>query len=225
MPMRSVLRCTLFLLCAALAADAFAARRSVRIDFGGAWTDFSAAPDIPSQACTGTYGNGQRILRDGHEFAGYDNPSYLVDAYCQFTNPGAFDASDVAGDEPGIAELVGDNADDHARGVRYTYADGPATDPASNRFQWTFYIFDNGVSIVALYGLVDDFGVETPITNATSFIKRGTTLEWGGAEGLDDDYFCFVDGEFVGMWSGDTGEAGECMARFATFFEDGFESP
>lgn len=220
----TVVRVVLLLVCAALVSDAWAARRSVRIEFGGEWTDFNDSPDIGSAGCPGTATGSPLVLRDGYTFSGYATLAVSNESYCQSTIASEFDSSDIPLDEPGLATLVA-GANDAVVGIRYTFANGSPLDPSTPvRFQWAFYDFPNGVTIAALYGLVDDFGDDIPVTDASTYLREGATVLWGGDDGLDDAYFCFIDGDYVGLWSGDVAEPGSaCMAAFATFFADGFE--
>lgn len=224
MSKRTVVRVVLLLLCAALVSDAWAARRSVRIEFGGEWTDFNLSPDIGNAGCPGTTTGSPLLVRDGYTFSGYSTLVVSNESYCQSTVASEFDASDIPLNEPGLATLV-ERANDAVVGIRYTYADGNPTDENTPiRFQWAFYDFPNGVTIVALYGLVDSIGDDIPVTDASTYLREGPNVLWGGDDGLDDQYFCFIDGDYVGLWNGDVAEPGSaCMEPFATFFADGFE--
>lgn len=217
-------RILVLVVCMLLAADAFAARRSVRIEFGGEWTDFNESPAIGSAGCPGTTTGLPLIARGGYTFAGYTPLAVSGESYCQSTVASEFDAGDIPGDEPGLATLVA-RANDAVVGIRYTIANGSPLDPATPiRFQWAFYDFPNGVTIAALYGLVDDLGDDIPVSDASTYLREGASTLWGGDEGLDNAYFCFIDGDYVGLWSGDVDEPGSaCMQPFATFFADGFE--
>lgn len=202
-----------------VACDATAARRSIRVDgFGDSWEEHS----LGSKACAGTSPVSAIVERLGITFSGYNDDTYLFDTFCQVTVPGVWDGDDIyQPDEDGLSSLVGENLDGSIRGTRYSFFDRDRFDfdPQPQGFQWAFYDFPNGVTIVALYGLVD-----VPLTQA-SFIRDGNAVLWrGDLDGYDGEYFCFRNSIYLGTWDGDPAQSGSaCMAPFAEVFADGFE--
>ncbi len=205
-----------FALCAT-AVDAFAARRGIRVDgFGDAWT---VAEELGTASCPGASGASLAMTRFGVTFTGHNNSLYLTDTYCQNTRPGFFSGASITQpDEAGLAALIGDNDDDAITGARYTYLDRALFSGDEEGFQWAFYHFPNGVTIVALYGLEG-----LTLTNATS-IKTGAVTHWqAGTDGFDGEYFCFLNGGYIGEWSGVLGDGSACLVPFQTIFKNGFE--
>ena len=214
MTRRLVLRGLVFVLCALLAMDAFAARRGVRIDFGSEW---QTSESIGSAGCPGTTGGSTLVTRDGFTFSGRDNNIHLTDAYCQRSTPDEWGASSFFGLEPGLAALVGPNDDNAVQAIRYSFLDADRFDGPTG-FQWIFYEFPNGVTLVGLYGLVD------AVLDNTSYIDAGSSFLWRGSDGYDGEYFCFHDGDFVGTWNGDPAvDPDACLAPLQEIFGDGFE--
>lgn len=214
MTYRMVLRSLVFLLCVAIATDAFGARRGVRIDFGTEWQGEAA---IGSAGCPGTTSGSTVLVRGGITWSGRDDDAHLFDAYCQVSTPDQWGESSFFGQEPGLASLVGPNDDNAVQATRYSFLDADRFDSPTG-FQWIFYDFPNGVTFVGLYGLV-----ETVLDNL-SYIDAGDTFLWRGTDGYDGEYFCFHDGAYVGTWAGDIGnDPAGCLAPLQDVFSDGFE--
>jgi hypothetical protein len=201
----------------ALAADAFAARRGIRVDgFGDSWT---LAEEFGTANCPGASGASLTMTRIGITFIGHHNTLYLTDTYCQNTRPGSFSGDAMPLDEAGLAALIGDNDDDNVTAARYTYIDRALFSGDEVGFQWGFYHFaHNGVTIATLYGLD---GIT--LTNTTSIRKGGTILWQAGSDGYDGEYFCFLNGNYLGEWSGVLGDGSACLVPFQSLFRNGFE--
>lgn len=214
MTYRMIVRSLVLLLCAGVATDALGARRGVRIDFGSEW---QAESSIGSAGCPGTTGGSTVLVRGGVTYSGRDDNAHLVDAYCQLSTPDEWGESSFFGLEPGLAALVGPNDDNAVQAIRYSFLDAERFDGPTG-FQWIFYDFPNGLTLVGLYGLI-----ETALTD-TSYILAGDTFLWRGTDGYDGEYFCFHDGAYVGIWEGELGDdpAG-CLAPLQQIFRDGFE--
>lgn len=196
-------------------SDLHAARRTVRVDFGGEWD----TRQIGTADCPGSTVGSTLVLRDGITFSGRDNPAHLADDYCQISIDDAWNSTSFfQGDEAGLASLVGANTDNAVRAIRYSYLDDLRFDSPTG-FQWGFYLFPNQITIVGLYGL------ESTTLDATSYIRQGGNFLWrADLDGYDGEYFCFVGSTYLGTWSGDPGEPGSaCMQAFSTVFRDGFE--
>lgn len=196
-------------------ADALAARRTVRVDFGGEWD----TRQIGTADCPGSTVGSTLVLRDGITFSGRENAAHLVDDYCQISIDDAWNSSSFfQGDETGLAALVGPNTDNAVRAIRYSYLDDIRFDSPTG-FQWGFYLFPNQVTIVALYGL------EGTTLDATSYIRQAGGFLWrADLDGYDGEYFCFLGNLYLGPWSGDPAEPGSaCMQALNTVFQDGFE--
>jgi hypothetical protein len=214
--------------------SADAVTRGIRIDFAGDWGDADAAYAIGSPQCAGSSSLDTLVRFRGYTFSGYDDPGYEfdTDTYCQRTVPydpsAPFDpyfssASFFTGDEPGLAALVGANTDNAVSAIRYAYLGGPRfSEP--NGFQWAFYFFPHGVTVVGLYGLT-----AIPLTDEASWIEdpTGSRIWLGATDGYTTEYFCFkdVDGatQYLGTWNGSLQESGACAAALGELFTDGFE--
>lgn len=214
MTCRMVLRSLVFLSCVVLATDALGARRGVRIDFGTEWQDSAS---IGSAGCPGTTGGSTVLVRGGVTYSGRENNIHLTDAYCQLSTPDQWGESSFFGLEPDLAALVGPNTDNAVQAIRYSYLDAERFDGPTG-FQWIFYDFPGGLTLVGLYGLT-----ETVLTD-TSYIRVGGTFLWRGTDGYDGEYFCFHDGAYAGTWGGELGDDPDgCLAPLQQIFDDGFE--
>lgn len=200
----------LLLVLVVLASDALAGRRILRIDFGD-WSD-------PPCQQSGIVRDGLLVKWMGFVFSGLDDPAFLTDTYCQNTIPGSFTQASFF-DEPGMAQLVGDNSDDAITGVRYSLLDRDrfvAQNDEQGGFQWAFYFFPDGTTIVALYGLVE-FGALTAgsyISEPANACADGACVYrhgfedsanvWqGDLDGFDGEYFCFAGNVYLGTWDGE----------------------
>ena len=218
------------LLFAAMIASipANAARRAVRVASDG----WGAIADFGPPECPGTYplsGNAAATLPldwGSYRFHGIGDTAYTYQTYCQ---PTALDEFSQASfefafpPEPGLRTLVGANTDNAATGLRYTWLTGDSVFDGPG-FQWTLYWFPRGVTIVALYGLVDPNTDLPLVLDASTAIKQGTTTVWS-AEGnsFDGEYFCFLDGEFAGLWNGELDDTGSACLEAAVLFNSSFE--
>jgi hypothetical protein len=198
--------------------DAGVARRSVRIDGFGAWDEFA----IGSSSCAGTMIGSTLVELDGFTFSGRDDDAHLFDTYCQIPPSGELNSDTFTyPDEAGLRALLGDNADDAIRAVRYSFLDifRFDSDPEPTGFQWTFYYFPYDVLLVGLYGF------EATLLDDRSYINTGHTTIWdGGLDGYDGQYFCFEAGTFLGTWDGSLDAPDSmCLAKLQRVFLDGFE--
>ncbi len=209
----AVSRLTLVLMLGALVSDAFAGRRSLRIDFG----DWIEEPCLE----LGFGRDGLLVKWMGFVFSGLDDPAYLFDTYCQTTDPDFFSgASFDPIDEPGMAQLVGSNSDGAITGVRFSFLDRDRFDAQSDNeggFQWAFYFFPDATTIVALNGLIE---AQFAVLTAGSFISEpanacadgdcvyrqgfedSVNVWQGDVDGFDGEYFCFAGNQYLGTWDG-----------------------
>jgi hypothetical protein len=192
----------------AIASDALAARRPIRIEFF-AWSDGFA---LGSSECPETTGNIGSVTYRGFEFSGDQGQTYLVDAYCQTPFPYVDGAGTdeylneqllLDEGEPGLAAKVGVNEDNAVTARRYTFLDQPRfteEPPFPTGFQWAFYFFPGDFTIVALYGLE---GVTLNSEDHFIYDFSEDSLPWDGErDGFDGEYFCFQGNEFKGIWNG-----------------------
>lgn len=203
------------LVLALAAGEADAGRRALRIDFGGEWT---TVEDLDSPQCAGASEADTLVDFGDFVFSGREDAIYLADAYCQVSVDGEFSGGNFF-DEPGLQALIGDNADNAVTAIRYVYLDGFRFDfGTTDGFQWGFYFFPDGLTVVGLYGL------EQVALTASSYITQGATLRWNGALGYDGEYFCVQDGAWLGSWDGTLEDAGSaCLLALQRVFGDGFE--
>ncbi len=196
--------------------DAGGVRRSVRIDGFGAWDEFA----IGSSSCAGTTVGSTLVEFNGFTFSGRDSLDHLVDTYCQIPPPGEFNSSTFTyPDEAGLRALIGDNANDAIRAVRYSFLDAPRFDFTATGFQWTFYHFPYDLVVVGLYGF------EATELDHRSYISSNQGTIWdGGLDGYDSQYFCFEADRFIGTWDGNLDNLESiCLASLQRVFLDGFE--
>ncbi len=211
-----------------------AGRRSLRIDFG-AWSDVLALGTLD---CPGSAADDASVTQLDHQFVGSDSNTYLVNAYCQSANTWTPDAdvfdylnsTTVPFDEEGLALKIGDNdSPPLITGLRYSFLDRDGEDPDVDGFQWAFFFFPGGVTLVALYG-------ETPV-GSPDFLPRiehqGSPVWQASTDGFDGEYFCFDGTTFIGFWDGEVpgGSNPEHPAAGCTLppppelvMADGFES-
>ena len=188
---------------AAFAADAWAARKSVRVDGGAGWNDFV----IGSADCPGTTAGlaaaDTLVRRFGHVFSGHEHVEHLQGTYCEvaFNDVGnAFDprVDDAAYTGFGVAV---------ANIISYSFLDGPDVFNA-NSFQWEFIELANGTTLVHLRG--------DEVLDADAYIEReaGAVQVWSGAGNTyDGEYFCFRNNAHVGTWDGVGGFANSPCAQ------------
>ena len=212
--------------------DAMAGRRALRIDFD-AWSD---AYDITGEVLCPWHVSGSALIRGAFGFQNDQDPDpYLTNAYCQDipvwdpdTEPDVYEylnSEIIPEDEAGLAAKIGENKGaEPITAERYTFLDGDQFEPGTSGYQWAFYNFPNGVTLVALYG-------EVPIEadGYSPFIYYAPDVDnlvWKATtDGFDGQYFCFELGEFIGIWDGEivgTEPAGGCIRSNIVFF-NGFE--
>lgn len=225
----------IFLLAVALLGlgiqDAEAGRRSIRIDFD-AWSDEFA---IGSGDCPGSSAASDTIVWNGISFIGSSFSLYNVYEYCQtiatyeeFLGADEYLNEDIFfDDETGLAAKIGANQDEpFITAIRYTFLNGGPFEEDTEGFQWAFYFFPNGVTLVTIYG-------EIPIDpdKFDPWITDGDKIFWDALEsGYDGEYFCFDNGEYAGLWDGSnvgTDPIAGCVPppKPENIFTDGFEIP
>ena len=181
-----------------------AARRGLRID-SGAWSDDVV---IGSADCPGATQSGG-VSWNGIRFHGGPADIFNFEEYCQ-TVPTFEEGDDefdylneaiIDFDEAELARKIGTNATSpFITGIRYTFIDGDRFDPHAAGFQWVFYHFQNGITLVAFYSLGTLFeGRMDPK------ISRGENTLWHWVDdGFDGEYFCFDDSTYLGTWDDST---------------------
>lgn len=221
-----------------LATDALAARRGLRIDFN-AWGP--AYGPVGNVDCPhGGEGLASWVvmaIAPGYFYlfwsaAGQANFP-VVDSYCQYATPYSpgleeFDylnSSTIPPDEPGLAQLIGDNKCGGVTAIRYTFLNASRFTPGVQGIQWAFYIFPGGQTIVALYSQleIDELGFNPKIQEGF-----GDYLNvWIGTEANPDGYFYFQGSDFIGPWSGELplGDGDPIAAESCPelIFQDDFE--
>jgi len=200
-----------------LACAASAEKRSIRVDNSANWTTNS----IGSGACTGTAAASTLINTLTYTFSGRANTgteNYGTNDYCEVALTGTLNRNDYFhDDETGLRELFGKGVG--VTGIRYDFLDNSAIFSADG-FQWAFYTFPSGVTLVTLYGL--DGSINNIVPDATSYIKKGTTTVWSGSNGYNGEYFCFQSNNYVGSWDGVSGN-NACLNALGVVFYAGFE--
>jgi len=196
-----------------IATDVCAGRRSVRVDSDTSWTQFS----IGTAGCPGTTAGATAantlVQQLGFTFSGRANTAYLANDYCQVALPGTLTTTNYfQPDERDLASLFGDDPN-AVTGIRYSFLDQADLFSATG-FQWGFYTFPTGVTVVALYGL------ESVTLDSTSYITPGV---WSGTSGYLGQYFCFKGGAYIGSWSALTDTNNACLHALGVLFVNGFE--
>lgn len=216
--MRTVLLLLAGMLALCWVSDADAQRRVIRVDGFGAW-DIYEEPD--QAACPGWI-SGSTLLfgPEGYVFSGRDDPSHLTNTYCQVPTPGNLTASEVGAQEPNLAAMVGDNPGDRVTAIRYSLLDGDQFDfenPPTG-FQWMFFYFVQGGTIVGLYGL------ESTTLDDRSYIAQNGVRYWDAArDGYEGEYFCFEGLHYVGTWDGQLPSGSPCVTIGFRVFRGDFE--
>lgn len=184
-------------------SSAEAGRRSLRIEFQ-AWSEGFA---LGSAECPGSSIVSDNVSWNGFNFIGSSYLIWTVDTYCQtaatyqeslgtdeYLNSAIFGP-----DEAGLAGKIGANqTEPFITARRYTFLDGPRFDEGTQGFQWAFYFFPNGITLVTIYG-------EVPIDYAKfdPYITDGVDFIWDSLEsGYNGEYFCFDGTTFIGFWDG-----------------------
>jgi hypothetical protein len=210
-----------FCLLLMIATDLSAARRALRIDFGAWGPERSFQFDnlfCPMHISGSALDN---LYYDPNASLIFQNDvfpdTYTARRYCQsipgyedgMTTDEYLNSEIFPADEAGLAAKVGTNQDDHVRAFRYTFVDGDPFDEKTTGYQWAFYEFSNGITIVALYGdlpvRADDF---SPVIYFESKVSEDIELFWSaGNDGFEGQYFCFNTNfaipEFLGLWDGE----------------------
>lgn len=199
-----------------VAIDAEASRRGVRVDgFGGDWTLY----DTPNAACSGWSAGSTLLFGPGYVFSGRNDPVHLTDNYCQVAEPAALtQANFFYADEAALAAMFGTNPGGRVTAVRYAKLDATRFSGDATGFQWTFYYFPQGGTIVGLYGLQD-----TVLDDRTFISFNGTRLFDAARDGFTGQYFCFEGLVYVGTWDGQAGSPSRCQTIGYRLFKDSFE--
>lgn len=206
---------------ALVAANALGAPRSIRVDNASNWTRSTVIG--AGGPCTGTTAGSILIGNFGYTFSGRANTgteNYATNDYCEVSVAGTLSKDGYSHfDENGLRTVFG--AGTGINGIRYSFLDN--ADPFSaDGFQWGFYTFPSGVTLVALYGL--DGTVNGIVPDATSYIKKGTTFVWSGSNGYNGEYYCFQNNAYVGSWDGNASTAGNaCLNAIGVIFIGDFE--
>jgi hypothetical protein len=213
--MRIVSLIVALLAASAFAPDADANRRTIRVDGFGTWDVY----DDPNPICFGWSASSTLLLGPGLVFSGRDNPAHLTDTYCQVPTPGTLnEASFFYPDETGLAAMFGENPGDRVTAKRYSLLDQPRFSGDATGFQWTFYYFPGGGTIVGLYGL------DETVLDSTSYISYNGTRVWdAGRDGYDGQYFCFDGVRYQGIWDGELDSNSACILMGFRIFRGRFE--
>jgi hypothetical protein len=217
-------RYLLFAALALFAADCWAPPRGIRVDDASNWNLGNIGN---ASQCPGTSAGSTQINRFGYTFQGRGGSGYLANDYCEVAvvisgvNQALNQDTYFHFDELGLRHLFGSGAG--VTGVRYSLLDD--SDPfSSTGFQWGFYTFPGGTTLVGLYGL--DGSVGGIGTDATSYIKQGATTVWSGTNGYDGQYFCFRNNAYIGTWNGSlSAGSSACLSALGVIFISGFDDP
>ncbi len=198
---------------ALIATDASAGGRSIRVDSDTSWTQHA----IGSAGCPGSTAGATAantlVQRLGFTFSGRANTAYLVNDYCQVALLGTLTTTNYfQPDERDLARLFGDDPT-AVFGIRYSFLDQSALSSATG-FQWGYYTFQSGVTVVALYGL------QTLTLDNTSYISGSV---WNGQNGYSGQYFCFQNNVYIGSWLTLTDRNSVCLHALGVLFVSGFE--
>jgi len=215
----TTLLCLVLALCA---SDAMAGKRAIRVDgFGDTWTTFDGQPGngagVGSANCPGTTAGlsaaDTLVQRIGHTFSGRQNTAFLIDDYCQVANSGTLTTQGYTyPDETGLARLFGSNPGNLITGIRYQMLDQQRFN-APTAFQWAFYSFPTGITIVGLYGF------ENTTLDGSTFISN----VFSGVNPYTGQYFCFNGSTSIGTWDGVDPNAACPKAALNRIFVGGFD--
>jgi len=204
----------LVLVLALLAIDAWPAPRSVRVDGGNGWNQFSIGTSGCPGTTSGTSAANTLVQRMGFTFSGRANTAYLFSDYCQVADASTLTlANYIYFDEQDLAHLFSDNTGNAITGIRYSFLDQDLFNSPTG-FQWGFYTFPGNVVVVALYGL------ESVTLDNTSYITPGV---WSGTNGYSGEYFCFHNNVYIGTWTALTDANNACLHALGVLFVNGFE--
>lgn len=197
-----------------IAADAAAARRTVRVDGGNGWTQFS----IGSAGCPGTTAGvtaaNTLVQLLGLTFSGRADTAYLFNDYCQVAQVGTLTSANyIYFDEADLRRLFGTNPGNAITGIRYAFLDDNLFNSPTG-FQWGFYTFPGNVVVAELYGL------ESVTLDNTSYISGSV---WNGQNGYSGEYFCFQNNVYIGSWTALTDRNSACLHALGVLFVNGFE--
>lgn len=192
-------------------------RRGLRVDGFGTWDLY----DDPNPACSGWSNSSTVLVGPGLLFSGRDDASHLTDTYCQIPAPGTLNqANFFYPDETALAQMIGPNPADRVTARRYSLLDRPRFDfdnPATG-FQWTYYYFPQGGTIVGLYGLQN-----TVLDNRSYIIQSGVRVWDAARDGFNGEYFCFEGVRYVGTWDGTLPSTSRCVLIGFRVFSGSFE--
>jgi hypothetical protein len=180
--------------------DATAARRGVRVDFL-AWSDETPIDSCPGYSFSYYVVNAENARFYTSRTLGFNEPwkSY---SYCQDSIPWSegLDTSEYLNqdvffeDESVLAGEIGSNnsvnASQNVTARKYSYLG-----EFGFGYQWTFYDFPDGLTLVGYYDSAVD---QSPRIKTAD----GTITLWSGD--YDGEYFCFEGGEFIGVSDGST---------------------
>lgn len=208
------------LLLAGIASLAIAGNRSIRVDGFGDWVEFARGSAGCPGTTSGSAASNTLVTALGQTFSGRANTAFLTDTYCQVPTPGAGGSLSSANyfhsDEADLAAMMGDGTG--MTGIRYSMLDRPRFDFTTppTGFQWTFFNFPTGITIVGLYGL------QTITLDSTSSISGGI---WNGNGAVyDGRYWCFRGNTYLGTWNGLSTDTGSpCLKAANVLFRNGFE--
>lgn len=176
--------------------DATAARRSVRVDFL-AWTD-----GTPIESCSGYDYSYSRVKLENATFytsrtLGF-NEQWKPYSYCQDSKPWSEGLArneylnhDVFDEEESVlADEIGSN-DSEIESQNVTARKYSFFDEFGRGYQWTFYDFPGGLTLVGYYDSAID---QSPK------VRKGDEIVWQGE--YNGEYFCFENRVFTGVSDG-----------------------
>jgi hypothetical protein len=198
-----------------IAGAADASRRGVRVDGFGSWDVY----DAPHPICFGWSAGSTLLLGPGYVFSGREDAVHLTDSYCQRPTPGTLTQSGFSyPDETALAAMIGPNTTNRVTATRYSMLDALRFSGDATGFQWTFYYFVQGGTIVGLYGLED-----ASLDNRTYISYDGTRLFDAARDGFTGQYFCIEGLRYMGTWDGEAGSASPCQLIGHRVFRGDFE--
>jgi hypothetical protein len=204
------------LLLLASVSDAIGQRRPIRVDgFGsGAWI----VHETPTPICFGWSDGSTLLLGPGYVFSGRDDPAHLTDTYCQKPAPGRLTQTEFFyADETALAAMIGPNVGDRITATRYALLDAQRNDDPTG-FQWIFYYFTQGGTIVGLYGLE-----QTVLDGSTYISYNGTRLFDAARDGFTGQYFCIEGLRWMGTWDGQADSVSPCQLIGYRVYRGDFE--
>lgn len=192
--------------------DAEAGRRGLRIDLG-AWNTqqpislgggSGACPEAAYDISIPIPGPGPSL---GFGWVSWQDLQFMTSAfegldtfYCQTSKPYQQGASTdeylnegiFPADEEDLAAMIGANTNNAVTAIRYTFVNDPSS-PTYGR-QWTFYFFPDGLTVVALHGVLDNQVTYEWIFDheASAYVFQAQFDFWDGG------YFCFDGREYQG---------------------------